>query len=66
MATSLSIFGCFSGSNKVASQGDDSSSPRKPSDVKATNDAKPKRNDTKKSPPIPISHFSVGTRLSLL
>ncbi|KAK8517296.1 hypothetical protein V6N12_032490 [Hibiscus sabdariffa] len=66
MATSLSIFGCFTGSNKVASQGDDDSSPRKSSDVKAMNEAKPKQNDTKKSPPIPVSYFPVGTKLSLL
>ncbi|GMJ14583.1 hypothetical protein HRI_005127500 [Hibiscus trionum] len=67
MATSTSFFSCFSGSksNKVASQGDDSG-PRKPSQVKAADEAKPKQKKTDKSPPIPMSYFPIGTRLSLL
>ncbi|KAL4308879.1 hypothetical protein GQ457_01G043040 [Hibiscus cannabinus] len=51
MATLTSFFRWFSGSNKVASQGDDSS-PREP---KAANEAKSKENNADKSPPIPMT-----------
>ncbi|OMO95876.1 hypothetical protein CCACVL1_05206 [Corchorus capsularis] len=66
MAILNSFISCFSAS-KVASEGDDSS----PSPTSTKVDAAAKvelkeSNKPKKSPPIPISYFPIGTRFSLL
>ncbi|KAB2025919.1 hypothetical protein ES319_D06G182700v1 [Gossypium barbadense] len=55
-----SFFSCFSGSSKVASQGDNT--PPTSSNVKA----KSKERNTKKSPPIPMTYFPIGIRFSRL
>ncbi|KAK8524323.1 hypothetical protein V6N12_029189 [Hibiscus sabdariffa] len=67
MSVFTSFLTCFSGSNKVASsKGDDS--PRLPTKAKAGNDGKSRESKakSKKSPPIPMSYFPVGSNFSRL
>ncbi|KAK8273549.1 hypothetical protein V6Z12_D10G013300 [Gossypium hirsutum] len=63
---STSFFTCFfSGSNKVASQGEDTQ-PSSSTVSKAGSDAKLKEGKAKNNPPIPITYFPIGSKLSLL
>ncbi|XVF80091.1 hypothetical protein PTKIN_Ptkin15bG0042500 [Pterospermum kingtungense] len=64
MALLASFLSCFPGSSKVVSEGDPPTSTK----VKASSEAKSKEisNKTKKSPPIPMTYFPIGTRFSRL
>ncbi|KAB2060379.1 hypothetical protein E1A91_A10G012900v1 [Gossypium mustelinum] len=63
---STSFFTCFfSGSNKLASQGEDTQ-PSSSTIIKAGSDAKLKEGKAKNNPPIPITYFPIGSKLSLL
>ncbi|XVF87748.1 hypothetical protein PTKIN_Ptkin18bG0145300 [Pterospermum kingtungense] len=65
LLTSL-VVSCFTGSNKVASEGVDS--PPTLTQVKAGGEAKSKETKAKKSkgPPIPIPYFPIGSTFSRL
>lgn len=69
MALLSSIFGCFSDSSRVASEGEiKNTQNRSPSIAGADVDSKSKLNKSKskKSPPIPVTYFPIGSRLSPL
>ncbi|WRX27637.1 hypothetical protein QQP08_020124, partial [Theobroma cacao] len=58
------MISCFSGSSKVASEGEDSR--RTSTQVKAGGEAKLKESKAKKSPPIPMTYFPIGSTFSRL
>ncbi|XVE87771.1 hypothetical protein DITRI_Ditri19aG0014600 [Diplodiscus trichospermus] len=66
MAILTSFVSCFSGSGKVASEGEDRTARTSSSKVKAGSEAKSKESKTKKSPPIPMTYFPIGTTFSRL
>ncbi|XVE51100.1 hypothetical protein DITRI_Ditri02bG0011600 [Diplodiscus trichospermus] len=70
MAFLTSFVSCFTGSNKVVSEGDQGSPPLPPSPkveaAAVSEEAKSKESKAKKSPPIPMAYFPIGTRFSLL
>lgn len=57
MAVMLGLFSCFSGSSKVAVEG-------KQTEALAHN--KPKKSETRKTAPIPVAYFPIGSNLSRL
>ncbi|KDO78247.1 hypothetical protein CISIN_1g035241mg [Citrus sinensis] len=69
MALLSSIFGCFSDSSRVASEGEIKNTQNRSSSIaRADVDSKSKLNKSKskKSPPIPMTYFPIGSRLSPL
>ncbi|GAY35202.1 hypothetical protein CUMW_014930 [Citrus unshiu] len=69
MALLSSIFGCFSDSSRVASEGEIKNTQNRSSSIAGADvDSKSKLNKSKskKSPPIPVTYFPIGSILSPL
>ncbi|XVE51101.1 hypothetical protein DITRI_Ditri02bG0011700 [Diplodiscus trichospermus] len=69
MAFLTSLISCFTGSKKVTSKGDGSPPASTSSNVEAppvSEEAKSKESKAKKSAPIPMTYFPIGTRFSHL
>lgn len=68
MALSYGLFSCFSDSSRVSCEGEKNKTQRRSSKAESEADTGSRKlnKSSKKSPPIPVAYFPIGTRFSPL